>query len=46
MKKTYIALGFLVTGFLLAGNAYGEDDVILDRMIKEAGMFYKMELEK
>ena len=21
------------------------DDVILDRMIKEAGMFYKMELE-
>ena len=22
------------------------DDVILDRMIKEAGMFYKMELDK
>ena len=27
MKKTYLALAFLITGFLLAGNAYGEDEV-------------------
>jgi hypothetical protein len=27
MKKTYLALALLITGFLLAGNAYGEDEV-------------------
>ena len=27
MNKTYIALAFLITGFLLAGDAYGEDEV-------------------
>ena len=27
MKKTYLVLAFLITGFLLAGNAYGEDEV-------------------
>ena len=27
MTKTYLALAFLITGFLVAGNAYGEDQV-------------------
>ena len=28
MKKTYLALAFLITGFLLAGDAYGEENEI------------------
>ena len=27
MTKTYLALAFLITGFLVTGNAYGEDQV-------------------
>ena len=27
MKKTYLALALLIAGFLLAGNAYGNDEV-------------------
>jgi len=27
MKKSYLALAFLITGFLLVGDAYGEDEV-------------------
>ena len=27
MKQAYLALAFLITVFLLAGNAYGEDEV-------------------
>ena len=26
MNKTYIALALLITGFLLVGNAYGEEE--------------------
>ncbi len=27
MKKTYLALAFFITSFLLVGNAYGEDEI-------------------
>ena len=38
MNKTYIALAFLITGFLLAGNAYGEDEVYYCADIAKNGL--------
>ncbi len=43
MKKTYLALAFLITGFLLAGNAYGEDEVYYCAEIDSNGFKYDME---
>jgi hypothetical protein len=41
MKKTYLALALLITGFLLAGNAYGEDEVYYCADEKGAGFIFK-----
>lgn len=40
MKKTYIALALLITGFLLAGDAYGDDEVYYCAEIGSNGFFY------
>ena len=40
MKKTYLALALLITGFLLAGNAYGEDEVYYCAMTDSNGFGY------
>ena len=40
MKYTYIALAFLITGFLLAGDAYGEDEVYYCAEIDGNGFYY------
>ena len=40
MKKTYLALAFFITGFLLAGNAYGEDEVYYCAETKSNGFHY------
>ena len=37
MKKTYLALALLITSFLVAGNAYGEDEVYYCADIVGAG---------
>ena len=44
MKKTYLALALLITGFLLAGDAYGEDEVYYCAEIGHTGHFYDKEL--
>ena len=43
MKKTYLALAFLITGFLLAGDAYGEDEVYYCAEIDANGFDYDKE---
>ena len=40
MKKTYLALVFLITGFLLVGDAYGEDEVYYCVEIDRNGFSY------
>ena len=41
MKKTYLVLAFLITGFLLVGDAYGEDEVYYCAEIDGNGFNYK-----
>ena len=45
MKKTYLVLAFLITGFLLAGNAYGEDEVYCCAEIDSNGFSYNKKSE-
>ena len=40
MKKTYLVLAFLITSFLLAGDAYGEDQVYYCVEIDRNGFSY------
>ena len=40
MKKTYLVLAFLITGFLLVGDAYGEDEVYYCVEIDRNGFSY------
>jgi hypothetical protein len=40
MVKKFLALAFLITGFLLAGNAYGEDEVYYCAEIGANGFTY------
>ena len=43
MKKTYLALALLITGFLLVGDAYGEDEVYYCAEIDSHGFQYDKE---
>ena len=40
MKKTYLVLAFLITSFLLAGDAYGEEEVYYCVEIDRNGFSY------
>jgi hypothetical protein len=40
MKKTYLALALLITGLLLVGNAYGEDDIYYCADIDKNGFLF------
>ena len=43
MKKTCIALAFLITGFLVAGDVYGEDEVYYCAEIDSNGFVHDKE---
>ena len=43
MKQAYLALAFLITVFLLAGNAYGEDEVYYCAETDSTGFWYNTE---
>ena len=46
MKKTYLALAFLITGFLLAGDAYGEDEIYYCAEIDANGFKFDEKLKE
>ena len=46
MKKTYLVLAFLITSFLLAGDAYGEDEVYYCAEIDANGFEFDETLKK
>jgi hypothetical protein len=40
MKKAYLALAFLITGFLMTGDAYGEDGIYYCASTNTTGFLY------
>jgi hypothetical protein len=45
MKITYLALAFLITGYLLAGDAYGEDEIYYCTESDSTGFAYDDKIE-